>query len=642
MLAKKIMLNISGALATIFSVLVFLSIIRFNIRNGYGWLFYLSVAILFVFAVLLVCLTAYKCTGSAYLFISAVTFLACALRTLWIIKVPTAPISDFMAYNTYGYYIAKGFLLSYDPTYVVFPFKIGYPFLLAFMYRLTGISLASAEVLTILSSALTLLLIYAICKNMHNEKTARIACILFAVWPAQIMYSSVLASEHIFMVFFLLALLLLLKLTDKRGGLLLYALPVGIGITLTAAQFIRPISIMLLPIAAVYILFFCEPDGKPFIKIVKRTGMVVMVFACYFLSLNALNAIVEPLTEIDITKSSPGFNLLVGTNYESSGRLSKVDEKIIQEFQYDRDKIHSEALRRATDRIIADPDKFFFDLAVKKHIIQWGDENYGYAFSTAALVFENSLTDLIKNTSLFSKVSQLFYMLMVLLMLIGCIFSILRRSFKSIVLFALIIGFEASYTFFEVQSRYHFPAMLLFIILAAVGAIEISALVPKAKNNSDVGTKDITVNKPDTAKLVASFTAITLLFCAATIALGPKQSGINELHFMSDGNEIILDSFPVPFRNSVYVSVNDIQHILGVSIENDLSSESVIIRNGARKLTYMIGSKNVLSNGEIAVLSAPVRIINNSAYVPLRFTAENLGFKVDYEAAGNTIKILTK
>lgn len=470
---KKISNSILTSFLLISVVLIIAAAVSSNIARGYSFIFYVCLIIGLICLIFLAYITPTnkQLTDKFFILITAIT--AGAIRLLWIIKVPTLPVSDYSAYQSYAANFAKGLFTNYDPTYPVFPFKIGYPIILSFLYRITGIDISAAKALNIALSILSMILVFYIGKNIVSNRVGRIAALMFAFWPAQIMNNSTLASEHIFMVFFLLGILLLVKMNSinslKRETLNTALL----GVILAASQFIRPISLIIFPVAAAYIFIFYDVNGTIIFKLLRKFGLFAVILLSYFIGLYCLNQAVEPITGINIMKSSPGFNILVGTNFKSNGTYNKQDASLVKKYNYNFDKVHSEAFKIAVKRITDNP-KDFAALIVRKYVIEWGNENYGYDNSLSGLDSSKTETQaILKLSPILKKGSQVFYMFILIFVLVGCIYSIRKKLCKVFIPALILIGLIVSYCFFEVQSRYHIPAIPLFFLISSIGLVYI-------------------------------------------------------------------------------------------------------------------------------------------------------------------------
>jgi len=389
-------------------------------------------------------------------------------RLAWIYYVQTQPFSDFLHMNNYGINASQGDFKGFVNFYAVFPFKIGFGMVLAGLYSLFGTSLMVAKLFNIFLSMMLVLLIYTGGKIIYGEKAGRIAALLLAVWPAQIMYTSVIASEHLFMVLFsatvLLILIFIKKFTYKNyeitnGNLML----IGIGTLTACAQLIRPMAMLLLPVFAVFVLIYKRYRASAFASVGLGFKSIALVMICYFAVINLVNIPIQNATGIDITKSDSGFNLMIGTNIKYNGMFNNDDFQIIEKNNYDLDKVHKEAKQIAIERLKGDP-KQLIKLAARKFEILWGNENYGYYWSTVSAENSKAETIIKSYPRSFYGISQAFYILIILMAVCACFYTLSERRYDALIILMVFGGILISYTFLEVQSRYHLPVVPLLIL----------------------------------------------------------------------------------------------------------------------------------------------------------------------------------
>ncbi|WP_242855601.1 glycosyltransferase family 39 protein [Ruminiclostridium josui] len=182
-------------------------------------------------------------------------------RLIWNWYIQTQPFSDFLHLYNYGVNASQGDFKGFVDFYAVFPFKIGFGMTLAGLFSIFGSGLWTIKIFNMLLSLALVFIIYAGGKMLYGERAGRVASLLCALWPAQIMYTSVIASEHVFLVFFTGAVLLTLYFIKKytyknhefwNGNIVL----IGAGLVTALAQLIRPMAMIMLPVFAVFILLY--------------------------------------------------------------------------------------------------------------------------------------------------------------------------------------------------------------------------------------------------------------------------------------------------------------------------------------------------------------------------------------------------
>jgi 4-amino-4-deoxy-L-arabinose transferase-like glycosyltransferase len=423
-------------------------------------------------------LVAYRLLGNKGLRISKAAYIICVIaltavpRLIWVALVPTEPFSDFLHFHNYAINASKGQFREYFEQFTVFPFKFSYGLIVALIYRIFGVSLSAVRYSNVFLSVILVLLIYAVGRKVFDEETARLAGILFALWPSQIMFTSVMASEHVFMVFFMAALLLFFKILDNTDKRRVYVLALLTGICLMVAQVVRPMATLLFVVFIIYLAFFVETGEKPVKGMIKKASVFAVIAAGFMISLLLVNAVVYRLTGVPIWRASSGYNLMIGTNFESSGTFNNEDYELVKEYDYDYDRVHAEGFRIAIERIKSQPFRFL-KLVEDKFEIQWASEEYGYIWSTRSIEDESaSGSQAASHPRFFIGISQIYYIGLLAFAIAGCIIANRKGIFALVPLLLVYEGMVAAYTFLEVQPRYHYPVVPLFLIVAAYGIKE--------------------------------------------------------------------------------------------------------------------------------------------------------------------------
>ncbi len=405
---------------------------------------------------------------SAKIFIVLLVVAALIPRLIWIYCIRTQPYSDFLHLHNYAVNASNGDFQGFVNFYAVFPFKMSFGLVLAGLYSVFGTGLMVAKIFNVILSVALVLIVYAGAKMLYGNKAARISGFLLAFWPADIMYTSVIASEHLFLVLFTGATVLILKFIKKynfknyevtNGNLILMA----IGLLIALAQLIRPMAMLLLPVFAVYILLFKRYRSDLPASFGLKLKSVLLVFASYYIVINLINLPVQSVTGVNVTKSDSGFNLMIGTNQKSSGMFNNEDFSIIERNNYDIDRVHNEAHKIAMDRITSDPLKLP-GLFYRKIDKLWGNENYGYYWSTTPIGESGIETSVKAYPRAFYGISQAFYILIIVLAICSCFYSLREKNYNALIILMIFGGIFLSYLLLEVQSRYHLPVMPLMIM----------------------------------------------------------------------------------------------------------------------------------------------------------------------------------
>jgi 4-amino-4-deoxy-L-arabinose transferase-like glycosyltransferase len=151
----------------------------------------------------------------------AVLLLAFTLRLAAVVWLTdTVPHSDFRYYHLAGEKIASDCGFFFDSTQVEYYGKFGwwppvYPFLLGATYALFGVDHRIVVFAQVALGTLLCWLVYRLGRRWAGERVGLIAALLVAVSPTYVFATNLLASENLFTLLLVLALLLA---TDPHAG----------------------------------------------------------------------------------------------------------------------------------------------------------------------------------------------------------------------------------------------------------------------------------------------------------------------------------------------------------------------------------------------------------------------------------------
>lgn len=169
-----------------------------------------------------------------------IIMLAFFIRLGWVIFSPALPVSDFRTFHGLALRLAKGMgYVTGNGTPTAFR-PPGYPAFLAVIYWLTNNSLLAAKLMNVLLSTLVCWLTYLLAHKIFGKKIAILSAFIIALFPSQILYTSLLATENLFTPLLLgSTFFFLVHLQDRR---LVYLLLAGGLLGLSAMA--RPTSLL--------------------------------------------------------------------------------------------------------------------------------------------------------------------------------------------------------------------------------------------------------------------------------------------------------------------------------------------------------------------------------------------------------------
>jgi len=128
-----------------------------------------------------------------------------------------------------------------------------------------------------------------------------------------------------------------------------------------------------------------------------------------------------------------------------------------------------------------------------------------------------------------------------------------------------------------------------------------------------------------------------------TVALGqiPARASADAPTILLDGQRVTLDVPPAVSGGHVLVPLRGVFERFGAAVSFDDQNQLAIAVLGDVTVKVSLRSPDAWINGEHRTLEVGAREIAGRTLVPLRFVSEALGISVDYDAAQNTVVIVS-
>lgn len=387
---------------------------------------------------------------ASLLIVPALLGLHVGLRVLAVAIAPAPVVSDWARYHDLALEIlASGPRLDVVPT--------GFPMLLAVAYGVGGADPGTGQLLQLVIGAAIGATVYVLAATAWDHRIAAVGLLLVAVAPSQILLGTVLASEPLYTLLLLLAVLVALRMPRASAA-------VGAGLLLGASQYVRSTSLALVPVVAA--LGWWWGDGAR--PRWQAPAILVATFLAVLVPVMAWN-----LAEVGAPTLSSSrvqnFSLLVGLNQEADGRFNLADFEAVGS-EYGTPSSEAIAGRLAAERLRSDPVGSI-GLALRK-ARAWGDEDYG-SFWAFGVADDRSVT-----SGVTVLLSQAWWAVVTLLAAAAIAFTTGNRLTQVTVLAIVAIGLV--HLVLEAQGRYHAYVVPLVAILAAA-AIGGRLRIPRAE-----------------------------------------------------------------------------------------------------------------------------------------------------------------
>lgn len=417
------------------------------------------------------------------------------IERIWVIQnVHIAVSSDFQTYYQTAVLLSNGTLIQNGAglcAYISeFPHVIGFPFVLALLFKITGPSLTAGLYLNMAASIIGVFFIYRTARLLGGRLCGLIALTLMAFWPSMILYGDLLASEPMFTCLMIIAIYIfvhIIKYPAKTGKIsICIILSALLGITMATASSVRPMTEILL-IAAVLTLVLCNiklRDANKTLGIFRRAvckgwfRAAVAVFAYLLTSLIISGSIMSAIgRNLPSGSVSYGFNLMVGVNIKANGAWNQEDADFFtNQFSgtNSAQAAHKASVDIAIGRIEANPVGVL-NLAMEKFTFLWENDDFASSWNTLFLTQQNNYTNDIKNliTNVTVWDNYIYLVCLFLSFIMGLILWRKKTGSSAQVLMLFFIGTVMVHMILECQNRYHYNILPVFMLLTAMGVTEI-------------------------------------------------------------------------------------------------------------------------------------------------------------------------
>jgi 4-amino-4-deoxy-L-arabinose transferase-like glycosyltransferase len=384
----------------------------------------------------------------------AIVILAFVLRSVWALLIPVFPISDGEAYDQLARNLATHGIYGWSPTRPSAYWPPGTSAIYATLYLIFGQTYNPMVILNVILSTGIVALTMWVGSIFFEKPTAILAGFLMAIWPSEVLYVTILASETPFTFFVLLGCGIwfsdqLPKSQRAVAGALAFS----------AATYCRPIALLLPIVLWLSALPKWQKFRAEFLVMLATMVIIVVAVAPWSARNTTVFGHFVSMTTAD------GVNLWVGNNPNADGYY--MFPPTVQGLsEYEQDQVLGTEARRY---ILDNPGRFLL-LSLKKAVLLHLNETIAVTWNT------EGITQRFGERTVFPlKVLTRGFWTGVLLLAIGGVIILVRtRGFIQTFLNPVVliwIYFTAVYSVFFVTDRFHFPAHPFISVLAAVAIL---------------------------------------------------------------------------------------------------------------------------------------------------------------------------
>jgi 4-amino-4-deoxy-L-arabinose transferase-like glycosyltransferase len=399
--------------------------------------------------------------------------LAFLLRLIWALLIKVDPVSDSYAYFVLAQSVAQGSGYAWADGTATAYWPPGTSFIYGALFMVFGVSFAPIVALHLAAGVAVVYLGYRLSELVFNKSVALLTALLLAVWPLLIQFTTILASEILFLVPTLWAAVLVFE--HRKPGWHHHAL---FGALLAVAAYIRPTALPLLLLIPMLGVVRNREWGRLF------GWVVVGGIVCALLISPWSHRNTRLFGEFTTISTNFGANFWMGNNPTSSGGYQPIDQFAGETNEKRRD----DTLRREAIRFISENPVGFLRLGIKRLVMTFDRETIGVVWNEKGIRERFGDSPLILN--LFKLVSTAYWYLVLLAALVGTCLLLARERWRALVNPILVMGgFYAAIPAIMVgQDRYHMPMIPMLAALAAYATWQVSSQRSPRRASTEAAT----------------------------------------------------------------------------------------------------------------------------------------------------------
>ncbi len=388
------------------------------------------------------------------------------LRLAWVVAVPVRPVSDGLVYDQLAWNLATRGAYAWNNGDITAYWPVGTAFVYSLVFRCFGHALSAIAALNVVVGTATLCLIVSLARRWLSGAAAGL---IYALWPSQIEFTSIMASELLFN--FLLLLSLWAAVVAPIRSWPLKGLVAGI--LLAAAAFVRPTALPLVLLLAAAAAWGRKSDWRALagFTIAALAAMVICIAPWTLRNARELGAPV-------LISTNGSANLWMGNNPQSTGEYMPLPDDVAGMSEVARSAVLAE---RAKQFILAHPARDA-SLFLRKLVITHDRETIGITWNEASLGSAKGGAAL----KIAKAISSAYWWLALALGAVGAILLLRLYRWRALLhpvllawgYFAVIHGATVG------ADRYHFPSIPFIAMLAGYAAVRMAARLAPASVGS--------------------------------------------------------------------------------------------------------------------------------------------------------------
>lgn len=362
--------------------------------------------------------------------------MALVIRIISIIYLKVSIVDDFKTMLDASRDLITGNLDFLKNSYFeYFPYQLGHVLYQALLLKIIN-SVFFLKIINSIITALIVVFIYLISKNIVKEKTAKVTTVLYLLYFYPLYLNSVLTNQHLPVLLSLIGIYLLITKKSSIKTILLIAVIFGI------ANIFRTESIIFIGGIILYILFITKD------KIKQKIILSITLLGTYLLFNILVSSIIyiSPL-HTRLENNAKEWKFYCGLSTKYNGIYNEEDQEVF---------FNSNNRKGLLKDRIKQEGKNLPVLFLKKEVILWTQTNYD-------LRLENNINEY------FLYFNQGYLNVIIILFIISLIPIKKISNDKSLLIKIILAMYYGIYMFIEISPRYAYILHVLIFILIGVG-----------------------------------------------------------------------------------------------------------------------------------------------------------------------------
>lgn len=424
----------------VFSIISLLFLVKNNI-------------ILSVLAFIIVAFISLKVNVKKFPIILFITSLVIRLVMILLFNFPQ--VSDFETLLNASNSFTKGdFSFQNDAYFSMWGYQTGFVIYQGIILKLFN-SVFVLKLLNAIFSSGLCVIIYLFGKKQVSEKSAKMASLLYMIFPFSLYLNTVLANHHLSTFLMYIGIFFLLKKNKKTKDYIFAALLISLG------NIIRPEGIIVVTTLIIFEILNLKKDT---VKMVLKNVLIFLVI--YFLigGASSFLTIKTGVNEQGLKNNNPKWKFVLGFNHDSCGYYDASDEKYLNDEEKEIEVIKERVLvnpLKMGKLMTCKVNKFWLQTSLSSKNDMYTDKTYH------VLGFDIKFTDI---ENIVVSFNTILYIITLFMCMIGVFFNrkkiIKDNSFFFVIMMMVTFGV---YLLIEIQPRYAYFIHVSVFILSAYG-----------------------------------------------------------------------------------------------------------------------------------------------------------------------------